>query len=81
VDLSHQEMLRWYMLSWHFSNVVSAYAGRTVEHLTYKQNLAVILVLTAYKWFYDYRDSEIQTSIVTTVYGGSMLYMMCIIGV
>lgn len=41
----------------------------------------VILVLTAYKWFYDYRDSEIQTSIVTTVYGGSMLYMMCIIAI
>ncbi|KAG2133525.1 uncharacterized protein EDB93DRAFT_1174461 [Suillus bovinus] len=41
----------------------------------------VILILTAYKWFHDYRDSEIQTSIVTTVYGGSMLYMFCIISI
>ncbi|KAG1722415.1 hypothetical protein EDB19DRAFT_1958296 [Suillus lakei] len=37
----------------------------------------VILILTAYKWFRDYR--EIRSSIVTTVYGGSMLYMLCII--
>ncbi|KAG2064861.1 hypothetical protein BDR04DRAFT_1145685 [Suillus decipiens] len=41
----------------------------------------VILILTAYKWFHDYRDSEIQSSIVTTVYGGSMLYMSCIIAI
>ncbi|KAG2034641.1 hypothetical protein BDR03DRAFT_1013250 [Suillus americanus] len=41
----------------------------------------VILFLTAYKWFHDYRDSEIQSSIVTTVYGGSMLYMLCIIAI
>ncbi|KAG2055273.1 hypothetical protein BDR06DRAFT_1020478 [Suillus hirtellus] len=41
----------------------------------------VILALTAYKWFRDYRDSEIQSSIVTTVYGGSMLYMLCIIAI
>ncbi|KIK43097.1 hypothetical protein CY34DRAFT_11947 [Suillus luteus UH-Slu-Lm8-n1] len=57
------------------------HAGRTVGHLTYKKNLIVILVLTAYKWFYDYRDSEIQSSIVTAVYGGSMLYMLCIIAI
>ncbi|KAG1776618.1 hypothetical protein EV702DRAFT_1279156 [Suillus placidus] len=36
-----------------------------------------ILILTAYKRFHDYRES--QNSIVTTVYGGSMLYMLCII--
>ncbi|KAG1867735.1 hypothetical protein F4604DRAFT_921030 [Suillus subluteus] len=41
----------------------------------------VILILTAYKWFHDYRDSEIHSSIVTTVYGGSMLYMLCIIAI
>lgn len=41
----------------------------------------VILILTAYKWFHDYRDTEIQSSIVTTVYGGSMLYMLCIIAI
>jgi len=45
-----------------------------------QENLAVILILTAYKWFHDYRDSEIHSSIVVTVYGGSMLYMLCIIG-
>ncbi|KAG1779927.1 hypothetical protein EV702DRAFT_1083176 [Suillus placidus] len=41
----------------------------------------VILILTAYKWFRDYRRSEVQSSIVTTVYGGSMLYMLCIIAI
>jgi hypothetical protein len=73
-------MLRLYMLSWHNLNVVSDYAGRPVEHLTHNKNLAVILILTAYKWFHDYRDSEIHSSIVATVYGGSMLYISCIIG-
>ncbi|KAG2123502.1 hypothetical protein BD769DRAFT_909362 [Suillus cothurnatus] len=41
----------------------------------------VILILTAYKWFHDYRDSEIHSSIVATVYGGSMLYISCIIAI
>jgi len=41
----------------------------------------VILILTAYKWFHDYRRLEVQSSIVTTVYGGSMLYMLCIIAI
>ncbi|KAG1723740.1 hypothetical protein EDB19DRAFT_1951692 [Suillus lakei] len=54
--------------------------GRTVCRLTDKQNLAVILILTraAYKWCRDCR--EIRTSMVITVYGGSMLYISCIIG-
>ncbi|KAG1724739.1 hypothetical protein EDB19DRAFT_294567 [Suillus lakei] len=39
----------------------------------------VILILTAYKWFHDYW--EIRSSIVTTVYGGSMVYMLCIIAI
>ncbi|KAG1718231.1 hypothetical protein EDB19DRAFT_990561 [Suillus lakei] len=41
----------------------------------------VILILTraAYKWFQDCR--EIRTSIITTVYGGSMLYILCIIAI
>ncbi|KAG2147515.1 hypothetical protein DEU56DRAFT_126715 [Suillus clintonianus] len=37
----------------------------------------VILSLTAYKWFHDYR--KLQSSIVATAYGGSMLYVLCII--
>lgn len=37
----------------------------------------VILALTVYKKFSDYRQSE--SSIITTVYGGSMFYMTCII--
>ncbi|KAG2138466.1 hypothetical protein DEU56DRAFT_334634 [Suillus clintonianus] len=37
----------------------------------------VILFLTAYKKFSDYR--EIDSSIITTVYGGSMFYMLGII--
>ncbi|KAG2138465.1 hypothetical protein DEU56DRAFT_334687 [Suillus clintonianus] len=37
----------------------------------------VILFLTAYKRFSDYR--KIDSSIITTVYGGSMFYMSCII--
>ncbi|KAG1743086.1 hypothetical protein EDB19DRAFT_584966 [Suillus lakei] len=38
-----------------------------------------ILILTAYKRFHDYRES--QKSIVTAVYSGSMLYMLCIIAI
>ncbi|KAG1718253.1 hypothetical protein EDB19DRAFT_2031482 [Suillus lakei] len=39
----------------------------------------VILILTAYKWFHDYQ--KFRSSIVTTFYGGSMLYMLCIIAI
>ncbi|KAG2138463.1 hypothetical protein DEU56DRAFT_980465 [Suillus clintonianus] len=39
----------------------------------------VILFLTAYKRFRDYR--EIDSSIVAAVYGGSMFYMLCIIAI
>ncbi|KAG1804072.1 uncharacterized protein BJ212DRAFT_949529 [Suillus subaureus] len=39
----------------------------------------VILALTTYKKFSDYR--QIENSIITTVYGGSMLYMLCIIAI
>ncbi|KAG0709684.1 hypothetical protein DFH29DRAFT_10556 [Suillus ampliporus] len=38
---------------------------------------SVILILTAYKRFRNYRDS--QNSIVTTVYRDGMVYMLCII--
>ncbi|KAG1779950.1 hypothetical protein EV702DRAFT_1083486 [Suillus placidus] len=39
----------------------------------------VILALTAYKKFSDYR--QIESSIISTVYGGSMFYMLCIIAI
>ncbi|KAG2151656.1 uncharacterized protein EDB93DRAFT_1138934 [Suillus bovinus] len=39
----------------------------------------VILTLTAYKKFSEYR--RIKNSIITNVYGGSMFYMLCIIAV
>ncbi|KAG2057933.1 hypothetical protein BDR06DRAFT_994649 [Suillus hirtellus] len=39
----------------------------------------VILALTAYKKFSDYR--QIESSIVNTVYGGSIFYMLCIIAI
>lgn len=39
----------------------------------------VMLALTAYKRFSDYR--QIESSIITTVYGGSMFYMSCIIAI
>ncbi|KAG2366403.1 hypothetical protein BDR07DRAFT_1373674 [Suillus spraguei] len=54
-------------------------AGRTVGHLTHKQNLAVILALTVYKKFSDYRKFE--SSMVTALYGGSLFYMSCIIAI
>ncbi|KAG2034813.1 hypothetical protein BDR03DRAFT_1001395 [Suillus americanus] len=39
----------------------------------------VILALTTYEEFSDYR--KIKSSIITTVYGGSMFYMLCIIAI
>lgn len=39
----------------------------------------VILALTVYKKFSDYRHAE--SSIISTVYGGSMFYMSCIIAI
>lgn len=39
----------------------------------------VILALTAYKKFGDYR--KIESSIINTIYGGSIFYMLCIIAI
>ncbi|KAG2095873.1 uncharacterized protein F5147DRAFT_840064 [Suillus discolor] len=39
----------------------------------------VLLALTAYKKFSDYR--KIESSIIDTVYGGSIFYMLCIIAI
>jgi xanthosine utilization system XapX-like protein len=39
----------------------------------------VILALTVFKKFSDYR--QVKSSIITTVYGGSMFYMLCIIAI
>ncbi|KAG1865475.1 hypothetical protein DFJ58DRAFT_165293 [Suillus subalutaceus] len=39
----------------------------------------VILALTTYKKFSDYR--KVESSIITTIYGGSMFYMLCIIAI
>jgi putative effector of murein hydrolase len=73
-------MLLWCMLFWLFLNVVSYFAGRSVGFFDLRAfgALAVILALTVYKKFSDYRHAE--SSIISTVYGGSMFYMSCIIG-
>lgn len=39
----------------------------------------VLLALTAYKKFSDYR--KIESSIINTIYGGSIFYMLCIIAI
>ncbi|KAG2123557.1 hypothetical protein BD769DRAFT_1670046 [Suillus cothurnatus] len=54
------------------SNAVLVYAFLTLFE-------SVILVLTAYKKFSDYR--KFNSSIIITLYGGSMFYMLCIIAI
>jgi hypothetical protein len=49
-----------------------------LSHLICPTQPAVILILTVYKKFKDYRDCE--TSIIKTLYRDGMVYILCIIG-